>query len=66
LYSNTSISPSSDGTYDPKRVVIDNFPIKIDLPFNLTTSIKILVQEGLRNPYSLDTEKDAVIQIGGD
>ena len=64
LYSDTNIAPTPDGTLDPLEITKWNFPN----PFywedqNVTEQIKVIIPEGLRDPLSMTTKRDARICI---
>ena len=63
LYSNESISPSADGTKDPLKLIKANFPQEWFYE-NYTEQVKMLVQEGDRLPFSIDTNTGARMCFG--
>lgn len=63
LYSDQGISPSLDGSKDPHKIAKVNFPLESSSIKNLTDEIKVIVAEGMRDPVSLDTEREARLCI---
>jgi hypothetical protein len=65
IYSTQGTKPSIDGTKDPMKIAKVNWPdssagsIK-----NLTEEISLIVSEGLRDPLSLNTKREARLCIG--
>jgi hypothetical protein len=64
LYSNQGISPSPDGSKDPHKIAKVNFPSESSSIQNLTEEIKVIVADGMRDPMSLDTAREARLCIG--
>ena len=64
LYTDTGISPNLDGTKDPYRIAKVNYPEGSSQIKNLTEEIKVILAEGLRDPLSLSTKKEARLCIG--
>ena len=63
LYSNKSINSTSDGTRDPHKINKYNFPTEENKD-NITFAIKALVPEGFKDPFSLDTNREARFCLG--
>ena len=66
LYSTQGISPSLDGSKDPHKIAKVNFPLESSSIKNLTDEIKVIMAEGMRDPMSLDTNREARLCIGDD
>ena len=64
LYSTQGTSPSLDGTKDPYSIAKVNFPLESSSIKNLTDEIKVIVAEGMRDPMSIDTKREARLCIG--
>jgi hypothetical protein len=59
------MTPSEDGSMDPKKIAKVNFPEKSASTLkNLTEEIRTIVAEGMRDPLSLDTTREARLCIG--
>lgn len=66
LYNNKgNIAPTSDGSKDPKKLVITNNQTQNEKNIqNLTEGIKVLIPEGLRDPLSMSTKVSGRFCIG--
>ena len=65
IYDKSDLSPSADGTKDPMKIAKVNFPDhKVTTMKNLTEEITAIVAEGMRDPLSLSTKREARLCIG--
>ena len=64
LYCDEGTAPSPDGTRDPFNITKVNSPPMSNVTKNLTEEIRVLIPEGLRDPLSLNTDREARICIG--